>query len=374
MFLMGDHFTITCSLLALFSFGLLACNFLLAPILRLMWHLSRCGKENTPCPLHSISIIVPAYNEENNIETKIDTLRHALQHVDVEAEVIIGLDGCTDRTAEIVAARLQEINSPSWRLLEFSNEGKCCTLNKLVDAACGEVIISTDADIPVPENAIELVVRAFQSNARLGCISCIPGFGGLNIGSQKSYWRIEDQIRRAESELGRLIVVTGMLYAYKRELFEEIPKGVMADDLWIPLNVLLKGHESVQGEDLLVPYEKTDEETEIMRRNRVIVGGMDVVRRLRQKILKSPSLFLLVTFHKVNRWAMPLWLFTFLGALVALWHWFMIGYIFLAGCAFCFLGKKRFYSLAYAGITPLIAFAEVMRKKDFARWEHTRKL
>lgn len=368
-----DIYIVVCASLALLSAGLIASNFLLAPMLRFIRAARGTNAALLPRTVSSISIIVPAYNEEHNIENKIDTLRLALQRVDVEVEVIIGSDGSKDRTVEIIKARLKDADLQNWRLLEFVNEGKCSTLNKLVAAARGEIIISTDADIPLPENSIELVVSAFRANTRLGCLSCIPWFEGMNIGSQKTYWSIEDQIRRSESALGRLIVVTGMLYAYRRELFEKIPDGVMADDLWVPLNVLIKGYESVQVEDLRVPYEKTDEQTEIVRRKRVIVGGMDVVRRLWSQLVSTPSLLFLVLFHKINRWALPVWLCLFLAAVAVLIPWIIVGYLAGAVFVYWYLGRERFFRFGYAAISPVLSFAEVLGKTDFARWEHTRK-
>ncbi|MBU1568072.1 MAG: glycosyltransferase [Proteobacteria bacterium] len=360
-------------LLILLSVVFLAINFFLAPVLRLRNALSGCRRTIAPSDLRSISIIVPAYNEEKGIGKKIETLSSALQRVDLDVEVIIGSDGSTDRTVEIATELLRKLGNPKWQLVEFSNEGKCKTINKLVGLARGDVIISTDADIPLPIDSIERAVQAFQADSYLGCLSCVPCFEGLEIGNQKSYWSIEDQIRRAESGLGRLIVVTGMFYAYRKELFEEIPTGVMADDLWIPLNVLLKGFNSVQAEGLLVPYEKTDEENEVLRRKRVITGGMDVVRRLWPRLVKSPSIFWLVFFHKVNRWAFPFWMLLFLLGTAVLFPWVLVAYTLGLGIVVCFLGGKRFFTLAYAGISPLLSFVEVMQKKDFGRWQHTRK-
>lgn len=368
-----DAYTLFFGVVVLLSFCSLVSNVLLASVLRLLSVMAGHGKSVVPSLVRSVSIVVPAYNEEKNIGIKIDTLLRALRNITVDVEVLIGSDGSTDRTGQIVSERIKDIHSSSWKLLEFPNEGKCSTLNKLVKAARGEIIISTDADIPVPENAIEVIIRAFQSNTRLGCLSCIPWFENLNIGSQKSYWNIEDQIRRSESALGCLIVVTGMVYAYKKEAFEPIPSGVMADDLWIPLNVLLKGYESTQIEELRVPYEKTDEGLEIQRRKRVIVGGMDVVRRLWPRLITSPAVLLLVMFHKVNRWALPIWLLLFLVGLACLFPWVFLCYVLGAVVLYFYLGGKRFFSLAYAGITPVLSFAEFIKKKDFARWEHTRQ-
>jgi poly-beta-1,6-N-acetyl-D-glucosamine synthase len=370
---MTDLRTLFWLVLLTVSVHLLAVNFFLAPILRLLSTLLNNRKQMVPSLFNGISIVVPAYNEERSIVRKIETLRNALQGVDLHIEVIIGSDGSTDKTVDIALSQLQKMNDPRWQLVEFPNEGKCKTLNKLVGLAHGDVIISTDADIPLPADSIGLAVQTFQANPHLGCLSCIPCFRGLDVGSQKSYWSIEDRIRRAESGLGKLIVVTGMFYAYRKELFEVIPDGVMADDLWIPLNVLLKGYDSVQVEGLLIPYEKTDEKTEVKRRKRVITGGMDVVRRLWPRLVKSPSVFWLVIFHKVNRWALPFWLLLFFLSIAALCPWILVAYLLGAGLLFWYLGGKRFLTLAYAGVSPLLSFVEVMRKKDFARWQHTRK-
>lgn len=357
---------------AFISAGFLASNGLLAPALQLVRRVAGRRTTGHPGPLRSISVVVPAYNEEKSIGRKIDTLWQALRHADVDAEVLIGSDGSTDQTVAIAARRLEELGARSWRLLEFPNEGKCSTLNKLVGLARGEVIVSTDADIPVPANAIDLVVRAFRADQRLGCLSCIPWFAGLDIGSQASYWSVENRIRRAESELGSLIVVTGMLYAYRRELFEEIPRGVMADDLWMPLTVLLKGFRSMQAEALLVPYENTVEETEIVRRQRVMVGGMDVVRRLWPRLIRRPSVFWLVMFHKVNRWVMPFWLALALLAVGGLWPWAFGVYPLAIGTAWAALGSRRCRTLAYAAISPILALIAYMSQRDWSRWEHTR--
>ena len=356
-------------ILALTSLLMLTSNFLLAAVINFIKRRSR----PIPCRIGCISIIIPAYNEERNIEAKIDSLWKALKGIQIDTEVLIGSDGSRDRTVEIAETRLKEINAANWKVVKFENEGKCNTLNKLVKIARGELIISTDADVAVPENAVKLMIDAFEANSRLGCLSCVPVLNSSRVGSQKHYWNIEGRIRNAESLLGKLIVVTGWLYAYRRDAFEVIPKGVMADDLWIPLITLLKGYDCAQLDELEVASEVTDEETEIKRRKRVISGGMDVVRRLFPRLLNSPKLFFLVIAHKVNRWAIPVWLGLFVLATIGIWPYVFFVYIIMTVLVYLKFGNKRCKSLAYAVISPLISFVEVMFKSDFARWEHTRK-
>lgn len=348
---------------------MLSINFMLAAVLKFIKRRSRPA----PCRIGSISIIIPAYNEERNIVEKINSLWQALKGISIDTEVLIGSDGSRDSTVEIAETRLKELNAANWKVVKFENEGKCNTLNKLVKMACGELIISTDADVAVPEKAVKLIVDAFEANNRLGCLSCVPVLNSSRAGSQKHYWSIEDRIRNAESNLGKLIVVTGWLYAYRRDAYEEIPRGVMADDLWIPLTFLLKGYDCEQLEELAVASEATDEETEIKRRKRVIIGGMDVVKRLFPELLKTPWLLFLVIAHKVNRWAIPLWLGVFTLATIGTCPYIFLGYLFMIVVVYMKFGNKKFRSLVYAVISPLLSFVEVMSKSDFARWEHTRK-
>jgi len=365
-------FTFFCIVLGLLSFLLLVSNYLLPIILRLFRIFAGGSEMNSEGSLALISIIIPAYNEGKNIQTKIDSVWNALQRVNVEAEVIIGSDGSTDRTVEIATAYLQELKAVNFRVIEFPNEGKCNTINKLVNMARGDVIISTDADIVVPENAVEIILKAFNANQNLGCLSCIPVLRSEREGSQKTYWSLEDRIRDEESLLGRLIVVTGWLYAFRKAAFEQIPLGVMADDLWIPLSTLLKGYDCIQDKDLRVQSEATDDKTEVRRRKRVISGGMDVVRRLMPHLLKKPTLLFLVLVHKVNRWAIPLWLSIFIGASVIIWHWILLVYLVGLAAAYLLLGRDRLLTLFDSIFSPVLCFVEVMKKKDFARWEHTR--
>jgi len=367
-----DTYTLIMLSFLLLGVFFLSCNLFLASFLKAFFRGQWNGMEKSLSEIRSLSIIVPCRNEGPNIARKIDNLADALQTINLDFEVIFGSDGSTDNTFEIASEKLKVLEKPQWRIVEFPAGGKCSTLNKLVELSRGDIIVSTDADILIPGNAVQLTIREFQTRAGLGCLSCIPGFQGQDIGSQKYYWNIEDRIRNAESCLGRLIVVTGMFYAFRKELYEKVPNGVMADDLWIPLNILLKGYQCVQVEGLNVPYEKTDEKTEILRRKRVIVGGMDVVRRLWAKLVASPSLLFLVFFHKINRWALPVWVILVLAACAGLWPWFLACYAIGAGVLYLMM-RRRFFTLLLALFSPLLAFWEVIGKNDFSRWEHTRK-
>ncbi|MGA8852369.1 MAG: glycosyltransferase, partial [Aeromicrobium sp.] len=52
-----------------------------------------------------IAVIVPANNEEALLVDAIDALETAAEQVDLDVELIVVANGCTDRTAEIAADR-----------------------------------------------------------------------------------------------------------------------------------------------------------------------------------------------------------------------------------------------------------------------------
>lgn len=323
--------------------------------------------------LQSVTVIIPAFNEAARIGAKLDNLECALEPIGgKKVEVIIGSDGSTDNTHIEAGRWIESRGKRSWSVRNYVNQGKCQTINQMVAESSGEVIISTDADVDMPMLALQELLSRFEQDSRIGCVSSVPAFSSAEVGHHRHYWNFELRTRQVESRAGLLIVATGWLYGFRREAFQEVPRGVMADDLWIPLVALLRGYRSVQLDNLVVQSEKTDEETEARRRRRVIAGGMDVVRRVGRRLLKRPEVLALVLAHKVNRWAIPLYLALILLGTAAIEPWLMMAYALAALAALAILGKRSFFVLMETILAPLGALIAVIRARDLARWGHTR--
>jgi glycosyltransferase involved in cell wall biosynthesis len=108
----------------------------------------------------TVSIIIPAYNEERVIEGKLKNALALDYHAD-KLEVIVVSDGSTDRTAEIVgefARRHSQV-----RLLDFSERrGKLAALNEAVREANGEVLVFSDANTAFARDAVKRLTRHFR--------------------------------------------------------------------------------------------------------------------------------------------------------------------------------------------------------------------
>jgi len=113
----------------------------------------------------SLSIIVPAYNEERRLPATLETLCAYLdQRRFAASEIVVVDDGSTDRTAEIVRQR----SARDARLRLLQNPGNCgkgyAVRNGFGEARC-EWVLFTDADLSTP---IEDLARLEAAIGRSG--------------------------------------------------------------------------------------------------------------------------------------------------------------------------------------------------------------
>ncbi len=124
---------------------------------------------NAPCENRiveglTLSVIVPAYNEEAVIEAFHRRLRDAVSSLAVRLEVIYVDDGSTDRTPAIVA-RLRDAD-PAVGLLRFSrNFGKEIAVSAGLNHARGDAVVVIDADLQDPPELIASMVKAWRRGA-----------------------------------------------------------------------------------------------------------------------------------------------------------------------------------------------------------------
>jgi len=106
-----------------------------------------------------LSIVIPAYNEEANVERVYERLSTVLDSLGMDWEMIFSVDPCTDRTEELVlAARTRDRRV---KMLRFSRRvGQPMATIAGMEMAGGEAVIVIDCDLQDPPELIpELVAR-----------------------------------------------------------------------------------------------------------------------------------------------------------------------------------------------------------------------
>jgi glycosyltransferase involved in cell wall biosynthesis len=111
-----------------------------------------------------LSVVIPAYNEEENVPTLLDRLSGALAPMGRPFEVVICDDGSTDRTPELLRDGMAKY--PWLRVLRMArNGGQSAAFEAGFAAARGQVIATIDADLQNdPEEIPRLVAMLDEQN------------------------------------------------------------------------------------------------------------------------------------------------------------------------------------------------------------------
>lgn len=118
---------------------------------------------NTDAKSKKLSIIIPCYNEENNIETIIEKV---LQSPVQDKEIIVVDDCSTDHTRTVLKDKIEPLVSRV--IYQEKNGGKGAALRTGFQAATGDVVIIQDADLEYdPMEYPKVVNPIFEGRARV---------------------------------------------------------------------------------------------------------------------------------------------------------------------------------------------------------------
>jgi dolichyl-phosphate beta-glucosyltransferase len=111
-----------------------------------------------------LSVVVPAYNEEDRIRPTLERLAEYYGAQPYEWDVTVVSDGSTDGTDAIVAEFAQ--GHPQFRLLAYQpNRGKGCAVRKGMLEATGDIVLFCDADLATPQEETEKLLPHMEQGA-----------------------------------------------------------------------------------------------------------------------------------------------------------------------------------------------------------------
>jgi poly-beta-1,6-N-acetyl-D-glucosamine synthase len=157
--------------------------------------------------------------------------------------VVVGVDAAAAGLLEALRTAGDALTDPRVRVVAGDAPGgKCPALNAAAREATGELLVFSDARQRFAPDTIRRLVGHLQSDERVGVTS-----GRLLLprdeksGVFRHYLRYELAIRSAESRLHSAVGVSGSVYALRRALWTPLPAGLILDDLYVPMRLVLAG-------------------------------------------------------------------------------------------------------------------------------------
>lgn len=173
--------------------------------------------------LPSVSVVVAARNEEENIERCVTSILE-LDYPKDKIEVIVANDRSTDRTEEIVK-KLQQ-NNPNLILLNIETEvynlkGKANALAQAIDKANGEFIFMTDADCAVPNTWVKGMLKYFDENTGVASGITIIEPGKSFYGIQSLDWAFLLGVAASVGNLFKPVACIGNNMVFRKRAYLE---------------------------------------------------------------------------------------------------------------------------------------------------------
>jgi polyisoprenyl-phosphate glycosyltransferase len=112
-------------------------------------------------PHGSLTVVIPAYNEEANIERAYDRVSKVLAEVGLDWELIFSVDPSRDRTEDLIL-ELRE-RDPRVKMLRFSRRfGQPMATLAGMEAATGDAVVVMDCDLQDPPEVIPDLVAGWR--------------------------------------------------------------------------------------------------------------------------------------------------------------------------------------------------------------------
>lgn len=259
-------------------------------------------------PTPTLSVAIAVHDEAAHIAERIDNVLEQAAAGAPIAEILVGSDGSTDATDDIVT-RLAAAD-PRIRLLSLPRGGQTPTQTALFAAARGDVVVLTDAETRFAPGCLTAMAEALR-DPRVGCVT-----GRLEWRDESAtptsaqeglYWRYERRVREMESRAGLLTAVTGAVLAVRRSAYRPVPPTASMDHL-LPLYV-----REASGLVVYLPAAlATDRPISGLReqfRNRTRTATRGIRSNLsmagRLAPWRRPGAALAIWSHKLLRWGTP---------------------------------------------------------------------
>jgi len=268
------------------------------------------GKNTAPeVPLENdlpvVTLLVAAYNEENYIIQKIENSL-ALNYPADKLRLWVVADGSTDRTVELCKAypAVTVFHSPE-------RKGKIHAVNRVMEEIKTSIVIFSDANTDLNQDALKNIVRHF-SDPKVGGVAGEKRIVSLNqdnaSGSGEGlYWKYESALKTMDSKFTTAIGAAGELFAVRKELYVNPHTDTIIEDFVTSMKIVAAGYRFVYEPDAYaIETASASIKDEWKRKVRISAGGIQAIIRLPEllNIFKYGWVSWQYVSHRAMRWSL----------------------------------------------------------------------
>jgi biofilm PGA synthesis N-glycosyltransferase PgaC len=198
--------------------------------------------------LPPISVLIAAYNEQDNIISTLQSI--ALQDYPNTVQCIIINDGSSDNTSKLVHDYIESDNHKiNFKIIDkIKNNGKANALNTGLKLAKYKNIITVDGDCYIYKDCFKILVSDFMSS------NDVAMAGAILVKNSRENWitKFQEQdffysissVKRSQHLTKGVLVAQGALSIYKKWMLEECGgwKPVVGEDIILSWDILNRGY------------------------------------------------------------------------------------------------------------------------------------
>lgn len=249
--------------------------------------------------LPAVTCIIPCYNEEEVIETKISNTKN-LAYPASKLSVVIVNDGSTDNTEKIVQTfdDVVIINHPN-------RKGKAAALNSAMQVVKTDFVFFSDANALLNKDALRLMMRHFTNDKVGGVAGEKKVSHADNIGKAEGwYWQYESFLKSLDAAFYSVISATGEAFAVRTGLFTPLKEDVILDDFFLSMQICQQGF-VIAYEPAAYATEQPSQDltNEFHRKVRIAAGAFQSFEYISlRKLVCFPRLMFQVFSRRWLRW------------------------------------------------------------------------
>lgn len=253
-----------------------------------------------------VTLFVAAYNEKDYVDAKVKN-SFELEYPREKVRQVWVTDGSDDGTPEMLkkyADKGVEVYH------EDARGGKIGAMNRGIAFVKSPIVIFSDGNTMLGKESIRRIVNMF-SDPKVGCVSgekrIFQKDKDTAAGTEGIYWKYESLLKKWDAELYSVVGAAGELFAIRTELFEQVEKDTLLDDMIISLRVAMKGYTiQYDPEAYAIETASANVKEELKRKIRISAGGLQSILRLKSllNIFKHGWLSFQFISHRMLRWTL----------------------------------------------------------------------